>query len=229
MLKSLWLILIVPGIPMAGFFVWLHVFIRRRQQATRRPFDEMQRPPGWSLQQRMGELVVDYTEKFMVAGLAGTLAWALAASAAAHPPTVLAIGLCVTGYFLWRAGQFLVRYSNCRLGLLGEQVVGQILDQQSSSIVRVFHDLEVREPGKRPWNIDHVVVSEAGVFAIETKCRRKPVGAAGGQKGYELVFDGAQVIFPEPMKPDRKALAQAQRNAQWLSVHGGRQPRAAAT
>lgn len=112
----------------------------------------------------------------------------------------------------------MVQYTNYRLGLLGEQVVGRILDHLSSDSVRVYHDLEVREPGRKPWNIDHVVVTPAGVFAIETKTRRKPrESSSNGQKGHQVVFDGSQMVFPEPMKPDRYGLEQAGRNASWLA------------
>lgn len=112
----------------------------------------------------------------------------------------------------------MLRYSNHRLGFLGEQVVGTILDRLSSDSIRVFHDYEVREPGKKPWNIDHVVLTPAGVFAIETKTRRKPRGTGpAAQLGHKVVFDGQKLIFPHPMKADRHGLDQAQNNATWLS------------
>jgi hypothetical protein len=51
-----------------------------------------------------------------------------------------------------------------RLGRDGERFVGQYLDGLRASGVRVFHD--VLADG---FNLDHVVVSERGIFAIETK------------------------------------------------------------
>ena len=132
--------------------------------------------------------------------------------------TALILGLISCSFFILRAKSRVIKYWNHRLGLLGEQVVGQILDRLSSDSIRVFHDLEVNEPGKKPWNIDHVVLTPAGVFAIETKTRRKPRGiAADGQQGHKVIFDGNQLLFPAPMKADRFGIDQAQRNATWLS------------
>lgn len=202
---------------MLCFLGWTQWFLAKRDQASRRPFDEMPRPPGWSLQQRANDLIFDYAWQFMAATLVGVLAWALAISGKVNAPVMLGIGLAGCGYLLWRATRTIKRFANHRLGFLGEQVVGQILDQVSAPNVRIFHDLEIREPGKKPWNIDHVVVSPAGVFVIETKCRRKPKAAPGPQKSHQLIFDGQQLVFPAPLKPDRHGLDQVQRNADWLS------------
>ena len=131
---------------------------------------------------------------------------------------IVATGFAACCILLWRSARILLRYGNHRLGLLGEQIVGQILDRLSSDSIRVFHDLEVLEPGKKPWNIDHIVVTPAGVFAIETKCRRKPRGTApDGQQGHKVIFDGQQLRFPGPMLADRHGLDQAQNNATWLA------------
>lgn len=211
------MMLLVLGLPMLCFLSWTQWFLAKRDQASRRPFDEMPRPPGWSLQQRANDLIFDYAWQFMAATLVGVLAWALAISGKVNAPVMLGMGLAGCAYLLWRATRTIKRFANHRLGFLGEQVVGQILDQFSATNARIFHDLEVQEPGKKPWNIDHVVVSPSGVFVIETKCRRKPKGAPGPQKSHQLIFDGQQIVFPAPMKPDRHGLDQAQRNADWLS------------
>ena len=104
----------------------------------------------------------------MACMLAAVGAWAVWLSNKDMFWTALILGLISCSYFILRAKRRVLEYSNHRLGLLGEQVVGQILDRLSSETVRVFHDLEVIEPGKKPWNIDHVALTPAGVFAIET-------------------------------------------------------------
>lgn len=219
MLNSLWLLLVVPGLPLLGFIGWLHWFVAQRDRASRRPFHEMPRPPGWSLQNRMSDLMSDFTWQFMCGSLIGIVAWALAFSEKIPAWLALGLGFPVCLFFIVRAGRSLLRYMNHRLGLLGEQVVGQTLDRLSSDSVLVIHDLEIREPGRKPWNIDHVVIARSGVFSIETKARRKPHGKrTAGQQGHKLIFDGTRIIFPAPMKPDRHGLDQAKRNADWLEA-----------
>jgi hypothetical protein len=216
--NSLWYLAIVPGVPTVGLLIWMKWIIHCREKRSRRPFDEMPRPAGWSLQNRAESLMENFTLYFMAANSIGLIAWALTF----NPKGVLGINLgvgfvmcCLLYYLAYRSIRSCM---NHRLGLLGEQVTGQILDQLSSDSIRVFHDLEVREPGGKPWNIDHVVVTPAGVFAIETKTRRKPRGdAPDGQRGHKVIFDGQQLRFPAPMPADRHGLDQTQRNADWLS------------
>ncbi len=166
----------------------------------------------------MDDLLGDFTLYFMTAIMAGTAAWALSIAKPDGAPLFLVTGFIACCILFLKSAKILLCYSNHRLDFLGEQLVGQILDRLSSDSIRVFHDLEVREPGKKPWNIDHVVLTPAGVFAIETKCRRKPRGIApDGQQGHKVIFDGQQLIFPHPMKTNRYGLDQASNNATWLA------------
>ena len=154
----------------------------------------------------------------MACMFSGVGAWALLFSRNDMLWIALILGLLSCSYFIYRAKRRFLEYSNHRLGLLGEQVVGQIIDRLSSDSIRVFHDLEVNEPGKKPWNIDHVVLTPSAIYAIETKTRRKPRGIApDGQQGHKVIFDGNQLRFPAPMKADRFGIEQAQRNAVWLA------------
>lgn len=86
------------------------------------------------------------------------------------------------------------------LGLQGEQAVAEALDELRELGYKVYHDL--KEDG---YNIDHVVIGPGGVFAIETKTRRK----RGNQS---VVFDGEKVLVGG-FTPDRDPIAQAQASA----------------
>jgi hypothetical protein len=107
----------------------------------------------------------------------------------------------------WRT---LLRIRPLRLGLLGEQAVAEHLQGLVAQGYRLFHDV----PGGGAWNIDHVAVSSAGVFAVETKARTKRPGR-DGRKDYEVSFDGERLKFP--WGTDTEAPAQARRNAEWLA------------
>ncbi len=93
-----------------------------------------------------------------------------------------------------------------RLGLRGEQAVGEILAEVADEGYRTFHDL----PGDGDWNVDHVCVGTRGVFVLETKTRSKPLSRAGKPQ-YKVVQNGDRLSFPN--WEDRKTIPQAVRNA----------------
>ena len=97
-----------------------------------------------------------------------------------------------------------------RLGLRGEQAVAEALNEVADCGYRSFHDL----PGGADWNIDHITVGARGVFLIETKARRKR-RTRDGQTTYRVTYDGERLHFPSGT--DKNAVAQALRNAKWLS------------
>lgn len=59
----------------------------------------------------------------------------------------------------------------CRKGLEGERFVGNMISKLSSDSNFVFHDIACKYgPDEKTWrNIDHVIVSSKGIFAIDTK------------------------------------------------------------
>lgn len=114
---------------------------------------------------------------------------------------------CLTARLLRSLGQLFA----VRLGLRGEQAIGEKLIEVAYCGLRTFHDV----PGDGAWNIDHVVVGTQGVFVIETKTRRKPRAGKSDQARWKVLFDGAALQFPHGK--DLKAVVQAQANARWLS------------
>ena len=101
-----------------------------------------------------------------------------------------------------------------RLGLGGERAVGEELNQLMLAGCRVFHDV----PNAPYGNIDHVLVAPSGVYAVETKARRKK-GEAGGD-AHKVIFDGRSLQFgsgPPENKCLEQATQQASRLSDWLS------------
>ena len=118
--------------------------------------------------------------------------------------TGLAVVACLcTGWKLW---QVRTRLQQLKLGRDGERAVGQYLERLRTDGADVFHDV----PGEG-FNVDHVVLSVQGFYAVETKTRSKPCRAAARvaltEKG--LLVNG--------FRPDRDPLMQAQAGARWLS------------
>lgn len=100
---------------------------------------------------------------------------------------------------------------NLKLGFQGERAVAEELNQLSRQGCHVFHDVPMA-----PYsNLDHVIVSSAGVFAVETKTRRKRK-TESGQAEYKVVFDGKTLQFP--LHSETKPLDQARRQSDQLSA-----------
>ncbi len=219
MLENLWFLLFFPGLPIIGLIFWMRRWVRVRNEKSRRPFKDMPRPPGWSLQSRTEHLMADLLLYTTMVGFAGFVAWLLYVQTGLLS-LGLGFGVIGTAVFFHLLRKTLRKLANHRLGLQGEQIVGGVLDRLSSDGLRVFHDLEVKRPGAKPWNIDHVALTPAGVFVFETKARRKPKlpsDQQATQKNHEVVFDGVHLHFPRPMGADAHGIKQASRNAAWLT------------
>lgn len=95
-----------------------------------------------------------------------------------------------------------------RDGLLAERVTGMQLNRLVAKGCKVLHDLPCEG-----FNIDHVVVAPRGVYSVETKSFRKPM-RSDDDSHYRVTYDGKMLQFPDFTEKD--ALAQAERQAQWL-------------
>jgi len=91
----------------------------------------------------------------------------------------------------------------------GEVAVAQELTPLMLEGYTVFHDFSTEK-----FNIDHIVVGRAGVFAIETKARTKR-SAGNGEKDAVVVYDGKSLRFP--FHTETKPIKQAKDQASWLS------------
>jgi hypothetical protein len=124
------------------------------------------------------------------------------------PIYVVAAALFIAGMIrrLLKAGE---RLDHLRAGFDAELAVGQELDQLMLSGARVFHDFPAEG-----FNIDHIVISPQGVFAVETKGYTKP-GDMSGKEAAKVTFDGKALKFPT--WTTKEPIEQAERQAQWFS------------
>ncbi|MDX1950629.1 MAG: nuclease-related domain-containing protein [Verrucomicrobiota bacterium] len=118
------------------------------------------------------------------------------------------VGLALTIPFTWWLFTIIRKRDNYNLGFSGEQAVGEKLNLLMLDGYRVFHDF----PCPR-WNIDHIIVGPSGVYAVETKTRRKR--RIAGKKAPQIFFDGKSLDFGQGK--ETSPLDQAERNARWLS------------
>lgn len=122
--------------------------------------------------------------------------------------SMFGLAAAVCAVVTWRR---LKQIRDYRRGLAGEQAVAEQLQPLFASGYQIFHDI----PGSGKWNIDHVAVGPAGVFAIETKYRTKRPGKLS-ERDNEAIFDGNKIQFPSGY--DTKAPEQARQNARWLAT-----------
>lgn len=192
---------------------------------SRSPFTEkMLRPPGESLRLRLDDLRLDLFEAGMITGIflmtPGIVAMPMDFSrfAALIVWAVVAVMSYATAIVYWRKLRRLREsVRNCRLGFEGERYVGAELNTLMAQGYRVFHDFLIDwDPGEASnRNIDHIAVGPAGVFAIETKARRKSLTLDDRKESHRVEFTGETLLFPEG--EDRKMVKQAARNAADLS------------
>ena len=120
--------------------------------------------------------------------------------------SVVTIGASV--YCLYRVIKVRKRVRSLRLGRDGERAVGQTLDALKRKGYRIYHDL-IGEG----FNLDHVIISEHGVFSVETKTYSKPAN------GECKIFYSGEGISINGYKPDKKIIIQALAQKSWLEKH----------
>ena len=127
------------------------------------------------------------------------------------------IGGLFIAYLIFKmVGLFNLRRS-ARLGYEGEVATGQELNLMMLKGYHVYHDFVADK-----FNIDHIVVGPAGVFAVETKARAKPT-SDDRTADAKVTYDGHCIHFPKwkENKPLEQAKAQAFWLERWLSSATG--------
>lgn len=177
------------------------------------PFtDTPLRLPGESTRKRAEEHFETLTDWLLLLAAASVIAGSAVAMGpeAGRPVRAAILGVPVVGLALVarpRIMRALRGYWNNQLGFKGERVVAEELNQLLSQGWRVFHDVPFDG-----YNVDHVAVGPAGVFAIETKTRRKRKDRATVHPAHIVKWDGQQLTWPTGGRSDAE-VEQAKRNA----------------
>lgn len=190
-----------------------------KMKKRKSPFkDNLLRSPGEWLRKQLDdinlELNVNLSSAFAVplAVYAVVLTQAYFGGKAVSASLVLYAILTVAAfeaYFIFKLVKLISTRRKFRLGYEGELAVGQQLNQLLRDGYYVYHDFSADK-----FNIDHIVVGPAGVYAVETKARRIP-DTGSGQSDAKVIYDGQKLHFPD--WTETKPLEQARLRAQWLS------------
>ncbi len=199
-IHTLWVLIACIYVPLAAVILAGMTWIWRTKGTTgSAPVKEgLLRAPGESLRLKFDELSDQLGTIIVTAILLPgfTMALILVTS----PNGILATGrawaafaactllLLPLAWLLFRRADELRNY---RLGFHGERAAGEQINQLMREGCYVFHDVPVESYG----NVDHVVISPAGVFAVETKAHRKRK-APKGRRDWEVNYDGKVLDFP---------------------------------
>lgn len=206
-----------------------HVWWRRRQRKSKLPFDmkteRVLRTPGEGARKKI-DLLNDAIMENMFGAFFAPIVVLLVYQLALvflHPTgpalTIVFIGLPVTclsvlGVFIWRISRRVLERSDWYLGHFGERNVADNLDPLREHGWRIFHDVPAERKGKK-FNVDHVAVGPAGVFAIETKTPRQPETPKPGRQAHVVQYDGRWLRWPTGVLDELKP-QMAKSRAQWL-------------
>ena len=198
--------LLVMALGLGGLYRAMNSMLAEEKKRSVSPFTEkLLRPPGESLRLRIDEIRIKMMDKGLVLAITLVIPGLmpiLVRTSSIWISGVVWLTVAIVSYVIafrkWRQIKLLrAELRGYQLGFDGERYVASELNPLCERGYRVFHDFVVDwKPGGETsnFNIDHVVVGPEGVFAIETKTRRKPLGDNGKQ--YKMSFDGKTLHFP---------------------------------
>jgi nuclease-like protein len=121
-----------------------------------------------------------------------------------HPWAFTLLAAGTMGYVTPRIWRLKKKLKELKLGRDGEKIVGEQLECMREQGAQVLHDV----PGEG-FNLDHVVISTHGIYAIETKTRTKQSSKA------RVVVEGSSLTVAG-YAPDRNPIEQVTAAARWL-------------
>ena len=222
-MSASWLFFIGYGTVFLGLLAGLALW-RKKNRKTRAPFPEnakLLRGPGETLRRKLADLDERSTYEVLIAFILPLIVGVGIAQIATHlEGTEQLVGLALATLALLislvlvirRLVNGIERWRNTWLGYFGERIVAESLEELKPQGFRIFHDVPAGD-AKNPFNIDHVIVGPSGVFAVETKTRRKG-RARPGFAEHQIIYDGQVLAYP--WGEDRHGLDQAARQAAWL-------------
>jgi len=167
------------------------------------------RLPGQSVQQEIDRLV-DNEMVYSVIIMIVAVVWAVnewirwLVKAPPNPWSTTGVAILMIVYSVVRLVRASKRLRALKLGRDGERVVAEELDKMKSTGAVVFHDILASR-----FNVDHVILSRHGVYAVETKTISRPSGRGS------VVFDG-RTLRVAGRTLERDPIAQVTAEAEWI-------------
>lgn len=204
------LLMVISALLVLKYFRW-------RTRDRKSPLNiDLLRSPGHSLQEQISDLSIEIICGILMIPFVELALYATLISQHyfydTKPGTniilYLITGTCLFLYLIQKVYRQLKQRNVLRVGYECEQAVGQDLNELLRHGFSVYHDFPAEK-----FNIDHIAIGPAGVFAIETKGRAKQLYTE--KENWKVSFDGETLQFPT--WSEREPIAQAKRQAKWLS------------
>jgi hypothetical protein len=196
----------------------------RKRKGLKSPLtSQLLRPPGESLRVQIEEINGALLEAFFMVALvpsliSGVFLGSALSSGKGLESSSFALGAIIGGcfivYYVQRIFRLIPKRRAFRSGLEGELAVAEELNKLMFNGYHVYHDFPADK-----FNIDHILIGPAGVFAVETKTRSKRK-ADRGKFSAEVTYDGNRLTFPNGY--DVNTLTQAKDQAKIRKPFGGR-------
>lgn len=183
-----------------------------KRSKTKSPlkFDPLHNP-GQSLDEQIQDLVIDKVLPTMMYPFMFSILAFVEWQWYLHPrttPPILSTAAAVVFIILaiFRLPRYWKTVKQMRQGQKGEQAVGVFLEELRKYNYEVIHD--VVGDG---FNVDHIVLSEKGIFVIETKTWSKP------NKGDAKITCSGGDLLANGHKPDRSPIRQVKMSSIWVA------------
>ena len=189
------------GLIMFALIIW--VLHRERKKNRYSPFTEkMLRSPGYTLNNQLQDVFDDLLEPVLALCFLPVILYLLTKDVSFGVKVLSGGGvLLVVAWEMSKLRKLLLKSRKIKLGLDGEIYTGQELNYLMRKGAWVYHDIPYKY-----GNIDHVVISKSGIYAVETKAVRKPMNKNGGRDAKVFVKNGS-LVFPHftTSKPIKQA------------------------
>jgi hypothetical protein len=199
-------------LPFLVLFAWLALTVKRLQWRGRKsPINEnILRDPGYSLRRAQISNAFDAMGNMLGVLMLPLVGYSAYKGGVSNIYIILVPFALITAWLFYNA----VRKFNIAIrlhqGLDAETTTGQELNLLMRDGAWVFHDIECQY-----GNIDHVIVSTGGVFAIETKGISKPTNNKNSSSENATVrIEREELVLPHARTG--KPINQAKTNAKWL-------------
>lgn len=192
------------------FWLWTHLRSLKRRR-RRSPFNEnILRLPAHTIRILQRDTALDGALAMMGVFVVPYITHAMLTGNVVVDRITMLIGALVTVYFLYKATRNFKGAIQLHLGVEAETFTGQELNFLMRDEAWVFHDIPYQY-----GNIDHVIISTGGVFAIETKGISKPIDeTCSGSDNATLSVVGDVIELPHGRT--KAPTDQAKVHAKWL-------------